>query len=30
MFGVSEKGWSNEGLELKWLKEVFDAETLER
>jgi len=29
-FGVSEKGWSNEGLGLRWLKEVFDAETGER
>ena len=28
-FGVSEKGWSNEKLGLKWLKEVFDSETKE-
>ena len=29
-FGVSEKGWSNEELGLRWLKEVFDAETQQR
>lgn len=29
-FGVSEKGWSNEGLGLRWLKEIFDRETRER
>ena len=29
-FGVSEKGWSNEELGLRWLKEVFDAETRQR
>lgn len=29
-FGVSEKGWSNEELGLRWLKEVFDVETRER
>jgi hypothetical protein len=29
-FGVSEKGWSNEALGLRWLKEVFDEETQER
>ena len=29
-FGVSEKGWSNEELGLRWLKEVFAAETRER
>ena len=29
-FGVSEKSWSNEELGLRWLKEVFDAETWER
>lgn len=29
-FGVSEKGWSNEALGLRWLKEVFDMETRER
>ena len=29
-FGVSEKGWSNEKLGLRWLKEVFDSETKER
>jgi len=26
-FGVSEKGWSNEKLGLRWLKEIFDIET---
>ena len=26
-FGVSEKGWSNEELGLRWLKEIFDIET---
>ena len=29
-FGVSEKGWSNEALGLRWLKEIFDIETWER
>jgi len=29
-FRVSEKGWSNEPLGLRWLKEVFDVETRER
>jgi len=29
-FGVSEKGWSNEALGLRWLKELFDVETRER
>jgi len=29
-FGVSEKGWSNEEVGLRWLQEVFDAETRER
>ena len=29
-FGVSEKGWSNEVLGLRWLKEVFDVEIRER
>ncbi|PWW80908.1 hypothetical protein C7212DRAFT_161411, partial [Tuber magnatum] len=29
-FGVSEKGWSNERLRLRWLKKVFDKETQER
>jgi len=28
--GVSEKGWSNEKLGLRWLKEVFDTGTKER
>ena len=29
-FCVSEKGWSNKELRLRWLKEVFDVETRER
>ena len=29
-FGVSEKGWSNEKLGLRWLQEVFNFETLEK
>ena len=29
-FGVSEKGWSNEALGLRWLKEPFDVETRKR
>ena len=29
-FAVSEKGWSNEALGLRWLKEIFDRETRER
>jgi len=28
--GVSEKGWTNEELELRWLNVVFDVETRER
>jgi len=28
-FGVWEKGWSNKGLGLPWLKEIFDKETRE-
>ncbi|PWW71669.1 hypothetical protein C7212DRAFT_233108, partial [Tuber magnatum] len=28
-FGVSDKGWSNEALGLRWLKEVFNTETQE-
>ena len=28
-FGVLEKGWSNEGLGLRRLKEIFDKETPE-
>ncbi|PWW79434.1 CENP-B protein, partial [Tuber magnatum] len=27
IFGVSEKGWSNEKLGLQWLREIFDIET---
>jgi len=30
IFGVSEKGWSNEELGLRWLKELFDSETRDR
>jgi len=30
IFGVSEKGWSNEELGLRWLKELFDSETWDR
>jgi len=30
IFRVSEKGWSNEELRLRWQKEVFDCETWER
>lgn len=29
-FGVSEKGWSNEVLGLRWLGEIFDRETRAR
>lgn len=29
-FGISEKGWSNEKLGLRWLQEVFDIETREK
>jgi len=29
-FGVSEKGWSNEDLGLRWLREIFDIETRAR
>jgi len=25
--GVSEKGWSNEDVGLRWLREIFDIET---
>lgn len=30
IFGVSEKGWSNERLAMRWLREVFDVETKAR
>ena len=29
-FGLSEKGWSNEELGLRWLREIFDMKTRER
>ena len=30
VFGISEKGWSNEKLGLQWLYEVFNIETQEK
>ena len=30
IFGVSEKGWSNEELGLRLLKELFDSQTRDR
>jgi len=30
LFGVSEKGWSNEKLALRWLSEIFEVETRDR
>jgi len=30
LFGVSEKGWSNKKLAMRWLHEVFDMETKAR